>query len=454
MKRLVTSCFGLGRLPLAPGTWGSLPPVAIFALMWHFDTSPAVISIVMAALALAGSVICVKFAPAAIAATGRADPREVVADEFAGQAVTFLAIPFLTTAAISTKQIWAAAVLGFLLFRLFDIVKPWPIRKLEKLPKTWGILADDLLAGVYASIALLFCLRTGLVERLSESFSFDASSLNVFSAAILGAVQGLTEFLPVSSSGHLVLFENLFGFNPEKPEMLLFDLATHVGTVAAIFIVFRKSIAAFLRNLMTSGKYGTSAIDIYKKSPSVHILVLAIFATVVTGVLGLLFKEYFASARGSLAIVASMWVITGTLLLITDWRKKTRLGLRQFAIWQAIVVGLAQAAAIMPGISRSGATICAAILIGLHRRWAVEFSFLIAIPAILGATAIQLVKDFAEISSGSLPLNSVVTGSVVAALVGILALKLLIKTSRTANLRFFAFYCYILAGFVLLYLLK
>jgi len=454
MKRLVTSCFGLGRLPLAPGTWGSLPPVAVFALMWHFEAPAILISIVMAALALAGSVICVKFAPAAIAATGRADPREVVADEFAGQAVTFLAIPFLTTAAISTKQIWAAAVLGFLLFRLFDIVKPWPIRKLEKLPKTWGILADDLLAGVYASIALLFCLRTGLVERLSESFSFDASSLNVFSAAILGAIQGLTEFLPVSSSGHLVLFENLFGFNPEKPEMLLFDLATHVGTVAAIFIVFRKSIAAFLRNLMASGKYGTSAIDIYKKSPSVHILVLAIFATVVTGVLGLLFKEYFASARGSLAIVASMWVITGTLLLITDWRKKTRLGLRQFAIWQAIVVGLAQAAAIMPGISRSGATICAAILIGLHRRWAVEFSFLIAIPAILGAAVIQLVKYFAEINSGSLPLSSVVTGSVVAALVGILALKLLIKTSRTANLRFFAFYCYILAGFVLLYLLK
>jgi len=454
MKRMLTSCFGLGRLPLCPGTWGSLPPAAIFALMWYFEAPAVLISIVMAALALAGSAVCIKFAPAAIAATGKNDPGEVVADEFAGQAVTFLAISFLTTAAISTRQICITTVLGFLLFRLFDIVKPWPIRKLEKLPNGWGILADDLLAGVYASIALLFCLRIGLVERLSESFSFDASSLNVFSAAILGAVQGLTEFLPVSSSGHLVLFENLFGFNPESPEMLLFDLATHVGTVAAIFIVFRKSIAAFLRNLMASGKYGTSAIDIYKKSPSVHLLVLAVFATVVTGVLGLLFKKYFASARGSLAIVAWMWVITGTLLLITDWRKKTRLGLRQFAVWQAIVVGLAQAAAIMPGISRSGATICAAILIGLHRRWAVEFSFLIAIPAILGATAIQLVKDFAEIRSGSLPLNSVVTGSVIAALVGILALKLLIKTSRTAKLRFFAFYCYILACFVLVYLLK
>ena len=173
-----------------------------------------------------------------MAATGKNDPVEVVADEFAGQAVTFLAIPFLTTAAISAKQIWAAAVLGFLLFRLFDIVKPWPIRKFEKLPKGWGILVDDLLAGIYASIALLFCLKTGLLNYLGTFFCFDGTSLNIFSAAILGAVQGLTEFLPVSSSGHLVLFETFFNFDPEKPEMLLFDLAIHVGTVVAILTNF------------------------------------------------------------------------------------------------------------------------------------------------------------------------------------------------------------------------
>jgi phosphatidylglycerophosphatase A len=157
MKRMLTSCFGLGRLPLCPGTWGSLPPAAIFALMWHFEAPAILILIVMAALALAGSVICVKFAPAAIAATGKADPREVVADEFAGQAVTFLAIPFLITAAISTRQIFIITVLGFLLFRLLDIIKPWPIHKAEKLSKGWGILADDLLAGIYAAIVLLLC---------------------------------------------------------------------------------------------------------------------------------------------------------------------------------------------------------------------------------------------------------------------------------------------------------
>ena len=455
MKRLLTSCFGLGRLPIAPGTWGSLPVAIIFGLMCQFHLSDLSISIVMAALVLAGSVICVKFAPAAIAATGKNDPGEVVADELAGQAVTFWAVLFLSLDTLSTGQICITAVLGFLLFRLFDIAKPWPIHKLEKLPKGWGILADDLLAGVYAGIVLFFCHEIGLVNYISVIFIHsEDSSLNVLHAAVLGIVQGLTEFLPVSSSGHLVLFENLFDFDPETSEMLLFDLAVHVGTVASIFIVFRKSIAALVRNLFVCGKYGKNPVEIYQKSPAVHILVLAIFATFVTGVFGLLGEKYFTAARGSLVTVALMWFITGTLLLITDSRKRARLGLRQFGIWAAMVVGIAQAAAIMPGISRSGATICAAILIGLRRRWAVEFSFLIAIPAILGATAVQLIKDFAQISSGSLPIGPVLVGTAAAALTGILALKLLIKTSRTANLKYFAFYCYILACFVLVYLLR
>ncbi|MBA7636040.1 Phosphatidylglycerophosphatase A [subsurface metagenome] len=159
MKRLLTSCFGLGRLPVAPGTWGSLPPTIIFGLMCQFHLSGPSISIVMVALVLAGSVICVKFAPAAIAATGNTDPREVVADELAGQAVTFLVSPFLAISAVSSKDVWIATGLGFILFRLFDIVKPCPIRRLEKLPEGWGVLADDLLAGVYAAIVLQIIIR-------------------------------------------------------------------------------------------------------------------------------------------------------------------------------------------------------------------------------------------------------------------------------------------------------
>ncbi|MBW8001416.1 MAG: phosphatidylglycerophosphatase A [Planctomycetes bacterium] len=155
-KRLLTSCFGLGWLPIAPGTWGSLPPTAIFAGLCYFGVSPLTVSIVMLVLILAGSVICVKFAPASIDATGKIDPGEVVADELAGQAVTFV---YASAYVVGFNQILITAILGFLLFRVFDIIKPWPIRKLEKFPKGWGILADDLLAGVYAAIILQICLR-------------------------------------------------------------------------------------------------------------------------------------------------------------------------------------------------------------------------------------------------------------------------------------------------------
>ncbi len=113
----------------------------------------------MAALVLAGSIACVRLAPAAIAATGKDDPGEVVADELAGQAVTFLASPFLAIGSASPWQAWAVAAAGFLLFRGFDIVKPWPIHKFEKLPKGWGILADDLVAGVFAWTVLQISVK-------------------------------------------------------------------------------------------------------------------------------------------------------------------------------------------------------------------------------------------------------------------------------------------------------
>lgn len=163
MQRLTASCFGLGKLPIAPGTWGSLPPVIIFMLLGMSDASVTKVNVIMAGLALIGSVACVRFAPASIAATGSTDPREVVMDEFAGQSIAFIGI-----AAIAPSQACVAAALGFLLFRLFDIVKPWPIRKLELLPAGWGILADDLLAGVYAAIVFQTCAQTGLIAFLSK----------------------------------------------------------------------------------------------------------------------------------------------------------------------------------------------------------------------------------------------------------------------------------------------
>jgi len=153
MKRLLASCFGLGRLPIAPGTWGSLPPTIVFAVLCYLQASVMLLAIVMAVLVVVGCVVCVKCGPVIIAAAGKEDPGEVVADEFAGQALTFLVGGLL-----GCGRTWLIAVGGFLVFRLFDIVKPPPARRLEKLPAGWGVLADDLLAGLYAGIVLLICI--------------------------------------------------------------------------------------------------------------------------------------------------------------------------------------------------------------------------------------------------------------------------------------------------------
>ena len=154
MKRLLTSCFGLGRLPIAPGSWASAPVALIFGLMCYFTAGVWLTSITMVIIAAAASVVCVKFASAVIEATGRKDPSEVVVDEVTGQAVAFLGI-----SAAGGKAILITALAGFLLFRVLDIIKPWPCKRLEKLPAGWGILADDLAAGLYAMILLQICLR-------------------------------------------------------------------------------------------------------------------------------------------------------------------------------------------------------------------------------------------------------------------------------------------------------
>lgn len=155
MKRLITTCFGLGLMPIAPGTWGSLPPAGIFALCYVLGVPSVWIAIIFAGLTILSSYLCVIFAPAAIEATGKKDPGEVVIDEFAGQALTFLPLIIFYEAIDPQVKLIAITIAGFLLFRLFDIIKPWPVKKLEKLPAGWGILADDLGAGVLASISLV-----------------------------------------------------------------------------------------------------------------------------------------------------------------------------------------------------------------------------------------------------------------------------------------------------------
>jgi undecaprenyl-diphosphatase len=399
-----------------------LGAVLVYIGLTHYCTG-IVCNIGLLVCILLGGFVCVQFAPSIIEKTSRKDPGEVVADEFAGQALAFF-----VAALFGFADMWTTVVWVFLLFRVFDIVKPYPCRKLETLKGGWGILADDLAAGLYAGLAFQLFVVLGLTEWVNSFFRSGEHSLSVGYASLLGVIQGLTEFLPVSSSGHLVLFEHLNPqLSPDSPEMLLFDLAIHVGTVAAILAVYRKSILGLLSNLRKTPSYGSRPVEIYSKSPSVRLLVLCAVATVTTVALYKLFKEPLESSR-NLKVVC-------------------------IGLLAAVIVGAAQAAAILPGISRSGATICAAILLGLHRKWAVEFSFLISIPAILGAALLKFIEDYAVIGSGNLSFEALAAGMILSFLVGIVALKMLIRTSRRRRLKYFAAYCYILAIFVYVYLL-
>lgn len=448
MKRFLTSCFGLGRIPFAPGTFGSLGAAVLFFYLQSYVENPVVVCVTFIILGLFFSAVTIAFTPEITEKIGFKDPGEIVSDEFAGLAVVYATITFFDFNPL------LLALLGFVFFRIFDIWKPWLVHKVEKCPKGWGVLLDDVVAGVFALAVVLPALFYDAPGRVVVLFRQDAP-LDAFSASILGIIQGLTEFLPVSSSGHLVLFEHLFGFDPERPQMLLFDLAAHVGTVIAIFIAFYEDIIYFFRNLYLSifkAKYGSAPLQVYHRSPSVRFAVLGIFSTFVTALLGFSFEEMFMSARASLQTVAIAWLITATFLMITDKRTKTRIGLRQFGFMAAGIIGVAQAAAIVPGISRSGATICAGILLGLHRKWAVQYSFLLAIPAILGATLVTLAKEHSTLLEGGLSWQVITAGLVSSAIVGILAIRLLLLFSRKNQLKFFGIYCVLLSLFVFGYL--
>ena len=446
MKKIFLTCFGLGNMPIAPGTWGSLPVAAVFLVLAMF-AQPVVVAGVMAVVAIASSAACVKFSPDEIAKTGKKDPSFIVIDEVAGQAVTFLIACWFCP-----ENLWVAAGAGFLLFRVFDIFKPWPCKKLEKLPGGVGILADDLMAGVYAGLLLLvFSVVKAHFKSSPEGEIGGFSGMTLLFSGILGAVQGLTEFLPVSSSGHLVFLEHFIAVvDPESKQMLLFDLVLHVGTVGSILVVFRERIRMFVVSLFKVREYGCSPKEWYQKNASVRFMVLAMITTVVTVVLYALFKDKLESAR-QLIVLAVTWSITGAVLFLADMKQRGRRSLKEFGILCAVIIGIAQTCAILPGISRSGATICAAVLLGLHRRWAIDYSFLISIPVILGGALLEFVKDPGLLTSGALSLPVVLVGILSSFIIGIISLKILIAAFKKRKLKYFSLYCFVLAIFVVVY---
>ncbi len=276
--------------------------------------------------------------------------------------------------------------------------------------------------------------------------------MSYLQAILLGILQGLTEFLPVSSSGHLVILEHLIDLKPESREMVLFDLMLHLGTVLAVLAFYRRSVTRYFKDLTGNLLPALRQPAVmYRKSACIRFSVLAAAAIFITGTIFALFGDYIESGFESPYVVAVCWLVTGTFLLLTDFRKHTRRSLRQFGLTAAIIVGIAQGIALFPGISRSGATICAALLLGLHRRWAGEFSFLIGVPAILGATALHLADVLRE-PANNLPWGPVLAGSAVSAIVGWFALCLLIWVLRRAQFKFFAGYCYLLGLITLLVL--
>jgi undecaprenyl-diphosphatase len=260
--------------------------------------------------------------------------------------------------------------------------------------------------------------------------------MGILEAVILGAVQGITEFLPVSSSGHLVLLQKIFGIS--EP-VLLFDTMVHVGTLAAVFLVLWKDIRNILRR------------------PIQPLTGLLILATIPTVIIALVFKDLIEGAFHSAAYLGFAFLFTAAALLVSEHLSKgaDRVRNGETMHWpDAVIIGILQGVAIIPGVSRSGLTLSGALSRKLERDFAARFSFLLSIPAILGALVLQLKdiiggpQDGAGI--GSIGSGPIIAGTVAAGVVGFFAVSFMLKTVRERSLKGFAIYVAVLGTLVLI----
>ncbi|MCP4246158.1 MAG: undecaprenyl-diphosphate phosphatase [bacterium] len=275
------------------------------------------------------------------------------------------------------------------------------------------------------------------------------NDLDTIQALVLGIIQGLTEFLPVSSSGHLAIAQRLMHLEADSHSMLLFDVASHLGTLAAVVWVFAGTFRRYLRRLLAE-----RGPDYAGRRIAWRLAGLGVAASIPTALIGLYFKDPFEAAFAKPTWIGVGLLTTGTLLFVTGRLPRPRRGWRQFGVMRALLVGVVQGAAILPGISRSGSTICAAMACGLRRRWAAEFSFFIAVPAICGAALIKL-EDTLELSSAELaavPTVPIAVGALVALVSGVFALRLLLSSVRRGRLQHFCYYCWLLGAIVLVWL--
>lgn len=260
--------------------------------------------------------------------------------------------------------------------------------------------------------------------------------MSIIQALILGIIQGLTEFIPVSSSGHLVLLHQAFGITENG---LTFDVALHVGTLLALLIFFWKDLVKLLLSLLG-------------KSNEPKLAWLLIMATIPAAVIGFLLEGAAESSFRSPLLVSVNLAVFGLVMLAAEKyasSRKNRTALENTTRNQALTMGFAQAAAVVPGVSRSGSTITAGLFAGMDRVAATRFSFLLGVPIIAGAAAKVLIKNsaFAEIKSD---LDIFIIGILTAFVTGLLAIKFLLSYLSKHSLAVFAYYRIVLAVVVLL----
>lgn len=251
-------------------------------------------------------------------------------------------------------------------------------------------------------------------------------------AALLGLIQGITEFLPVSSSGHLVLFQQFIAIAGDD---VLFDLVLHVATLVPVLVYYRAAIAPMLRDPI-------SGQGPFWARPGVRLLGLIGIATLPTALIGVLFQDVFEQWFARPAVLTLTFAITGTLLYATRYLRPGTIDVGQMTPTMALMLGVAQGLAITPGISRSGTTIAVGLMLGLSKPFAAQFSFLMSVPAILGAVVFKLTD--AELSEVD-PVQLAVGGSV-ALVTGYAALVLLVRLVHRGKLSYFSGYCWGAAG--------
>jgi undecaprenyl-diphosphatase len=265
--------------------------------------------------------------------------------------------------------------------------------------------------------------------------------MTIIEAVVLGVVQGVTEFLPISSSGHLVIFQHLFRL---KEPVVAFDISVHIGTLIAVITFFfhdiKEIIKAFIRVSILLLKTKTSR-SISMKDLYARWLILIIAGSIPTAVLGLAFHKIVERIFSSVFFVGIALIITGLILWLSRNSKRPEKNIDSFSIKDAVIIGLAQGIAVLPGISRSGSTIAAGLFLGIERETAARFSFLLSIPAILGATLL-MVKD--ALQDPLFNLETALTGAFISCIVGYLFLRFLVFIVKKGKLHFFSVYCWLL----------